>query len=80
MFFLQFGFECLIINNKQTLKSIPNNSFKVADSQVVAGENISDFKNFELHTPTEGQVFIVEQDTPLQICYQAWLKKLKQKI
>ena len=61
------------IFNNQTLskifESINHNTFKVADSQVASRwGNISDFKNFDLLTPTEREArySLFEQDTPIR--------------
>ena len=61
------------IFNNQTLskifESINHKTFKVADSQVASRwGNISDFKNFDLLTPTEREArySLFEQDTPIR--------------
>ncbi len=61
------------IFNNQTLSkifdSISHKTFKVADSQVASRwGNISDFKNFDLLTPTEREArySLFEQDTPIR--------------
>jgi len=74
-----------MLNNltiNKILKSIPKNSFKVADSQVASRwGNISDFKNFELLTPTEREArySLFEQDTPLRNLLSNLVKKAKAK-
>ena len=61
------------IFNNQTLSKILDSTnhktFKVADSQVASRwGNISDFKNFDLLTPTEREArySLFEQDTPIR--------------
>ena len=61
-----------IFNNQtwsKIFESINHKTFKVADSQVASRwGNISDFKNFDLLTPTEREArySLFEQDTPIR--------------
>ena len=64
------------------LNTIKNKKFKVADSQVASRwGNISDFKNFELITPTEREArySLFEQDTPIRNLIGNLVKKSKSK-
>jgi rfaE bifunctional protein kinase chain/domain/rfaE bifunctional protein nucleotidyltransferase chain/domain len=74
------------IFNNQTLPKILDNVghkvFKVADSQVASRwGNISDFKNFDLLTPTEKEArySLFEQDTPIRNLVNNIQKKSKAK-
>ena len=74
------------IFNNQTLPKILDNIghkvFKVADSQVASRwGNISDFKNFDLLTPTEKEArySLFEQDTPIRNLVGNLQKKSKAK-
>ena len=74
------------IFNNQTLPKILDNVghkvFKVADSQVASRwGNISDFKNFDLLTPTEKEArySLFEQDTPIRNLANNIQKKSKAK-
>ena len=74
-----------IFNNQtlpKILDSIGNKVFKVADSQVASRwGNISDFKNFDLLTPTEKEArySLFEQDTPIRNLVTNIQKKSKAK-
>ena len=74
------------IFNKQTvstfLKSINKNCFTVADSQVASRwGNITDFKKFDLITPTEREArySLFEQDLPIRTLADVLLKKSEPK-
>jgi len=74
-----------IFNNltvEKIINSIKKKSFKVADSQVASRwGNITDFKNFNLITPTEREArySLFEQDTPLRSLGGNLIKKSKAK-
>jgi rfaE bifunctional protein kinase chain/domain/rfaE bifunctional protein nucleotidyltransferase chain/domain len=74
-----------IFNNQtlpKILDSIGHKVFKVADSQVASRwGNISDFKNFDLLTPTEKEArySLFEQDTPIRNLVTNIQKKSKAK-
>ncbi len=59
-------------------KSIPSNTFKVADSQVATRwGNITDFKNFDLITPNEKEArfSLADQDSSISVLTRELLKK-----
>jgi rfaE bifunctional protein nucleotidyltransferase chain/domain len=64
------------------LRNISDKKFKVADSQVASRwGNISDFKEFDLITPTEREArySLFEQDTPIRNLIDNLVKKSKAK-
>ena len=64
------------------MRNISDKKFKVADSQVASRwGNISDFKEFDLITPTEREArySLFEQDTPIRNLIDNLVKKSKAK-
>jgi len=74
-----------IFNNQSIntlISSIKKNVFKVADSQVASRwGNITDFKNFDLITPTEREArySLFEQDLPIRVLIDVLLERSKAK-